>query len=52
MCLEDIKVIKSFLEFLRFFYAHQVHNIMGIMLDLCFKSPHVMENLVGHGNVI
>jgi hypothetical protein len=52
MCLQDIKVIKPFLEFLRFFYAHQVHNIMGIMLDLCFKSPHVMKNLVGHGNAI
>jgi hypothetical protein len=25
---------------------------MGIMFDLCFKSPHVMENLVGHENAI
>jgi hypothetical protein len=46
MQLEVIKVIKPILQFLNFFDGQQVHNMMVIMLDMCFKSLHVVENLL------
>ncbi len=41
----------SFL-FLRTFDPHNVHNMVAIMLDLCFKSLQIVENYVGHCGVI
>ncbi len=35
---EDLKVIKPFLEFLKNFDSCQVHNMLVLMLDPCFKS--------------
>ncbi len=52
MRLEVIKVIKPFLQFLTAFDGRQVHNMMVIMLDPHFKSLHIVENLLGHGNAI
>ncbi len=52
MWLELIKVIKPFLKFLKSFDAQYAHNMMAIMLDPCFKVSHIMEYLVGSGNVI
>jgi hypothetical protein len=52
MWLEVIKVIKPFLEFLKSFDAQYVHNMMAIMLDPRFKVSHIMEYLVGSGNLI
>jgi hypothetical protein len=49
MQLEVIKVIKPFLQFLKTFDGGQIHNMMAIMLDLCFKSLCVVENLLEHG---
>jgi len=47
-----VKVFKRFLEFLKAFYFYQVHNMLALMLDPCFKSLWVVESFVGHGNVI
>jgi hypothetical protein len=52
MQLEVIKVIKPFLDFLRSFDAHQLHNMMVIMLDTHFKALRIVESLVGCGNAI
>jgi hypothetical protein len=52
MELEVIKVIKPFLELLRFFYEGQTHNRVAIMLDPHFKALRIVENLVGHKNAI
>jgi hypothetical protein len=41
-----------FLDFLRSFDVGQVHNMMAITLDPCFKALCIVENLVCHGNVI
>jgi hypothetical protein len=49
--IEVVKVIKPFLQFLKVYDQHQVHNMLVIMLDACFKSLHVVENYVGHGVV-
>jgi hypothetical protein len=43
---------KPFLEFLGSFDVRQVHNMMAFMLDPHFKALHIVENLVGRGNVI
>jgi hypothetical protein len=41
------------LEYLKTFdLDHQVHNMLALMLDHCFKSLHVVNNYVGHGNAI
>ncbi len=40
------------MEFLKSFDAQHAHNMMIIMLDPCFKVSHIMEYLVGSGNVI
>jgi hypothetical protein len=47
-----VKVFKRFLEFLKAFDFYQVHNMLALMLDPCFKSLWVVESFVGHGNVI
>ncbi len=47
-----MKVFKRFLEFLKAFDFYQVHNMLALMLDPCFKSLWVVESFVGHGNVI
>ncbi len=47
-----MKVFKRFLEFLKAFDFCQVHNMLALMLDPCFKSLWVVESFVGHGNVI
>jgi hypothetical protein len=49
---EVIKVIKSFLEFLKSFDAYHVYNMLAIRLNPCLKALCVVENLVGHGNAI
>jgi hypothetical protein len=41
-----------FLGFLRSFDFHQVHNMLALMLDPCFKTLQVVENYVGRENVI
>jgi len=45
MWVEGVKVIKPFLQFLKVYDLHQVHNMLIIMLDPCFKF---VENYVGH----
>jgi hypothetical protein len=45
-------MIKSFLQFLQAYDGHQVHNMLAIMFDPCFKSLKVVENYVGHGACI
>jgi len=52
MWLEVIRAIKHFLELMKSFDAQYAHNMMAIMLDPRFKVSHVMEYLVGSGNVI
>jgi hypothetical protein len=52
MWQEVIKVIKQFLLCLKIFDPQNVHNMIPIMLDPCFKSLQVVENYVGHGKVI
>ncbi len=44
---EVMKVFKHFLEFLKTFDSHQVHNMLALILDPCFKSLQVVENFVG-----
>jgi hypothetical protein len=34
------------------FDSHQVHNMLALMLDPCYKSLRVVENHVGCGNAI
>ncbi len=52
MLLEVINYKKNKLEFLRSFVMGQVHNMMAIMLDPCFKALCIVENLVEHKNAI
>jgi hypothetical protein len=52
MRLKVIKVIKPFLQFLKTFDGGHTHNMMAIMLDPCFKSLCVVENLLECGNAI
>jgi hypothetical protein len=40
---------KTFLELFDF---HQVHNMLALMLDPCFKSLWVLDNYGGHKNAI
>jgi len=47
-----MKVIISFLEFLKSFDTWHVHHMMGIMLNPHFKLLPIMEILVEHGNAI
>jgi hypothetical protein len=49
---EVLKVIKPFLEFLKTFDFNQVHNMLILMLDPCFKILKVMKSFVGCGNPI
>jgi hypothetical protein len=37
---------------LKTFDEGHANNMMGIMLDPCFKSFRVVENSLGHGNAI
>jgi hypothetical protein len=46
MWVEGVKVIKPFLKV---YDLYQVHNMLAIMLDPCFKF---VENYVGHGGYI
>jgi hypothetical protein len=43
-------VNKPFLDFLRSFDALQVHNMMVIMLNPCFKALCIVKSLVGCEN--
>jgi hypothetical protein len=47
--VEGVKVIKPFLQFLKVYDLHQVHNMLSITLDPCFKF---VENYLGHGDYI
>ncbi len=47
-----MKVIKHFLEFLKTFDFHQVHNMLALMLNFHFKSLWVAKHFVGGGNTI
>ncbi len=47
-----MKVFKHFLEFFKAFDSYQVHNMLALMLDPCFKSLQVVKSFVGHGDVI
>jgi len=49
---EVVKVFKPFLEFLKAFKSHQIHIMLAVMLDPCFKSLSVVESFVGCGNAI
>jgi len=49
MWVEGVKVIKPFLQFLKVYDIHQVHNMLTIMDDPCFKF---VKNYVGHGDYI
>jgi hypothetical protein len=42
-------LIKSFLQNFQVYDGRQIHNILAIMLDPCFKTLKVVENFVGHG---
>jgi hypothetical protein len=51
--VEVVKVIKPFLQFLKVYDSHCVHNMFTIMFEFpCFKFLWVMENYVGHANCI
>jgi hypothetical protein len=45
---EVVKVIKHFLQFLKLFDSHQIHNMFALMLDPHFKSSQGFEKYVGH----
>ncbi len=47
-----MKVFKFFWNFLKAFDSCQVHNMLALMLDPCFKSLRVVENFTGHDNAI
>jgi hypothetical protein len=47
-----MKVLKHLLEFLKAFDSHQVHNMLALILDPCFKSLRVVESFVGHSNAM
>jgi hypothetical protein len=49
---EVVKVLKPFLEFLKASNFYQVHNMLALMLDPCFKSLQAVESFVGCNNVI
>jgi hypothetical protein len=44
---EFVKVLKPFVDFLKAFESHQIHNMLALMLDFHFKSLWIMENFVG-----
>jgi hypothetical protein len=52
MWAQVVKVIKPCIYFLIAYDLHQVHNMLTIMLDPCFKSLQVFQNYVGYWNVI
>jgi hypothetical protein len=52
MWKEVVKIFKFFLEVLKAFDSYQVHNMLALMLDPCFKSLRVVESFVGHDNAI
>jgi hypothetical protein len=45
---EVMKAIKLFLQFLKLFDSHQIHNMFALMLDPHFKSLQFFEKYVGH----
>jgi hypothetical protein len=45
-------VFKPFMEFLKAFDFHQIHNMLALMLYPRFKSLQVMKSFVGHNNAI
>ncbi len=45
-------MIKKFLQFLKAYDLHQVHNMLTIMFDPCFKSLQFVDNYVGCGDYI
>ncbi len=47
-----MKVIKPFLEVLKTFDFHQVHNMLALMLDPHLKFLWIVENFVKCGNAI
>jgi hypothetical protein len=49
---EVVKVIKPFLKNSKTFDFRQVHNVLALMLNPCFKSLRVMKSFVGCGNAI
>jgi hypothetical protein len=51
MQLEVVNIIKPFLDFLRSFDAHQVYNMMIIMLNIHFKALRIVKGLVGCRNI-
>ncbi len=50
MQVEVVEVIKVFFQFLKAYDLHQVHNMLTIMFDPCFKSLQVLDNYVGCGD--
>ncbi len=52
MSQKVIKVIKHFLEFLKYFDAQCVHNMFAFMLNINFKVLCFLENLMGIMNAI
>ncbi len=52
MSQKVIKVIKPFLEFLKYFDAQCVQNMFAFMLDIGFKVLCFLENLMGIMNAI
>ncbi len=47
MWQEVLKVIKPFLQSLKSFDSHQIHNLLALMLDPRVKSLPIVENYVG-----
>jgi hypothetical protein len=47
-----VKVLKPFLEILKAFDSHQIHIMLALMLDSCFKYLWVVECFVGCDNAI
>ncbi len=52
MWQEISKEIRPFLLFLKLFDPHNVHNMLAIMLDPCFKYLRIVKNYVGCGATI
>jgi len=50
---EFVKVFKPFVDFLKAFESHQVHNMLALMLDFHFKNPYgLWKTLWDLGNAI
>ncbi len=45
-------VLAPFVAFTSFYNTNQAHNMLTLMLDLCFKSLDVVKAFVGWANVI